>query len=85
MKALPSPKMRSIVMDDAVPFVSNGRNVFCQFVIDMDEELRPMEEVIVVDKDDNFLATGRAWLIKNEVRSLRKGIAVRVRSGNDES
>ena len=85
LKAIPSPKMRAIVMDDAVPYVSNGRNVFCQFVIDMDGELRPMEETIVVDKDDNFLATGRAWLIKNEVKSLKKGIAVRIRSGNDES
>ena len=72
-------------MDDAVPYVSNGRNVFCQFVIDMDDELRPMEETIVVDKNDNFLATGRAQLIKGEVKSLKKGIAVRVRSGNDES
>ena len=85
LKVIPSPKMRAIVMDDAVPYVSNGRNVFCQFVIDMDEELRPMEETIVVDKDDNFLATGRAQLIKGEVKSLKKGIAVRVRSGNDES
>ena len=59
--------------------------MFCQFVIDMDDELRPMEEAIVVDKDDNFLATGRAQLIKNEVKSLRKGIAIKVRSGNDES
>ena len=85
LKVLPSPKMRAIVEDDAVPFVSNGRNAFCQFVIDMDDELRPMEETIVVDKNDNFLATGRAWLIKSEVKSLRKGIAIRVRSGNDES
>jgi len=43
-----------------------------------------MEEVIVVDKDDNFLATGRALLIKNEVMSLKKGIAVKVRSGNGD-
>ena len=85
LKAIASPKMRAIVMDDAVPYVSDGRNVFCQFVIDMDGELRPMEETIVVDKDDNFLATGRACLIHNEVKSLKKGIAVRVRSGNDES
>ena len=43
-----------------------------------------MEEVIVVDKDDNFLATGRAILIKNEVKSLKKGIAVKVRNGNGD-
>jgi predicted RNA-binding protein (TIGR00451 family) len=76
--------MRVAVNDDSVPFVSNGRNAFCQFVLDMDEDIRPMEEVIVVDKDDKFLATGRALLIKNEVMSLKKGIAVKVRSGNGD-
>lgn len=85
MSAVPSPKMRVVAMDDAIPFVSQGRNMFCQFVIDMDEELRPMEEVIIVDKNDNFAATGRMLLTKNEVESFPKGIAVKVRSGNDES
>ncbi len=84
LKVLPSPQMRVIVMDDAVPFVSQGRNAFCQFVIDMDEDLRPMEEAIVVDKNDNFVATGRAILIKNEVKSFGKGIAVKIRSGTGD-
>lgn len=85
MSVLPSPKMRAVMMDDAIPYVSAGRNAFCQFVIDMDDDIRPMEEVILVDKNDNFLATGRALLIKNEVKSLKKGIAIKVRSGNDDA
>ena len=84
IEKIPSPFMRVVVNDDSIPFVSNGRNAFCQFVLEMDENIRPMEEVIVVDKDDNFLATGRAILIKNEVKSLKKGIAVKVRSGNGD-
>ena len=84
LEKVPAPFMRVAVNDDSVPFVSNGRNAFCQFVLEMDENIRPMEEVIVVDKDDNFLATGRALLIKNEVMSLKKGIAVKVRSGNGD-
>ena len=43
-----------------------------------------MEEVIVVDKDDKFLATGRALLIKSEMKSLKKGIAVKVRTGSGD-
>ena len=85
LKILPSPKMRCISMDDAVPFVSNGRNMFCQFVTDMDPEIRPMEEIIIVDKDDNFLATGRAILTFDELKSFKKGIAIKVRSGSDDS
>ncbi len=84
LEKVPAPFMRVAVNDDSVPFVSNGRNAFCQFVLEMDKEIRPMEEVIVVDKDDRFLATGRALLVENEVRSLKKGIAVKVRSGNGD-
>lgn len=85
IESLHSLKMRAIITDDAVPFVSNGRNVFCQFVTDMDAELRPMDEVIVVDKNDTFIATGRVQLISDEVKSFKKGIAIKVRSGNGES
>ncbi len=85
LEVLPSPKMRCISMDDAIPFVSNGRNMFCQFVTDMDSEIRPMEEVIIVDKNDEFLATGRTVLTFDEIKSFRKGIAVKVRSGSDDS
>ena len=84
LEKIPSPRMRVIVNDDSVPFVSEGRNAFAQFVLDADDEIRPMEEVIVVDKDDRFLATGRALLIKSEMKSLKKGIAVKVRTGSGD-
>ena len=84
LERIPSPRMRVIVNDDSVPFVSEGRNAFAQFVLDADDEIRPMEEVIVVDKDDKFLATGRALLIKSEMKSLKKGIAVKVRTGSGD-
>jgi len=84
LSAVPAPRLRIVVSDDAVPFVSQGRNAFCQFVLGGDEGLRPMEEVIVTDGDDNFLATGRAVLTLPEIRSFRKGVAVKVRSGSGE-
>jgi 7-cyano-7-deazaguanine tRNA-ribosyltransferase len=84
LAAVAAPYMRVVIADDAVPFVSEGKNVFCQFVKDMDAGIRPMEEVIVVDKNDAFVATGRAQLIKNEVASFGKGIAIRVRSGSGD-
>ena len=81
VSAVPAPFMRVKVMDDAVPFVSEGKNVFCQFVTECDEELRPMEEAIVTDANDKVVATGRIILVAEEIRSFKKGIAVKVRSG----
>ena len=84
VSAVPAPHMRVAVSDDAVPFVSDGKNVFCQFVLSCDPEVRPMEEVIVTDKDDRPIATGRAFLVESEMRQMRKGMAVKVRSGSDD-
>jgi 7-cyano-7-deazaguanine tRNA-ribosyltransferase len=81
VSSTPAPFMRASVTDDAVPFVSEGKNVFCQFVTGCDNELRPMEEVIVTDGKDKVIATGRMMLTADEIRSFKKGIAVKVRSG----
>jgi 7-cyano-7-deazaguanine tRNA-ribosyltransferase len=83
-ESVPAPHMRVVLMDDAVPFVSKGRNAFCQFITSCDEELVPMDEAILVDKDDNVIATGRLNVIANEIASLKKGIAVKVRSGSGD-
>ncbi len=82
--SVPAPHMRVAVSDDAVPFVSEGKNVFAQFVLSCDPEIRPMEEVIVTDRDDRPIATGRAFLVESEMRAMRKGMAVKVRSGSDD-
>ncbi|MDR3206238.1 MAG: tRNA guanosine(15) transglycosylase TgtA [Candidatus Methanoplasma sp.] len=82
--AVPAPSLRVAVNDDAVPFVSEGRNVFCQFVLSADPSLVPMDEVIVVDKDDKVIATGRMALVSDEISAFKKGVAVKVRSGAGE-
>jgi len=84
VKSVPAPHMRVVANDDAVPFVSDGRNVFSAFVTDCDGNLRPMDEVMVVDKNDKLLAVGRAMLTRDEMFSFRKGIAVKVRDGSGD-
>ena len=84
LTAVPAPHMRVVIMDDAIPFVSQGRNVFCQFTTACDEGLVPMDEAIVVDKDDKFVATGRLMMIASEMRCFKKGVGVKVRSGNSD-
>ena len=85
MKNVPAPHMRVVVSDDAIPFVSEGRNVFCAFVEECDTNIRPMEEVLVVDRNDKLLAVGRAMLVRDEMLSFRKGVAVKVRDGVGKS
>ncbi len=82
--AVSAPYMRVAVVEDSVPFVSEGRNAFAQFVLSCDPDIRPMEEVIVTDPSDRPIATGRAFLTAFEMGSMKKGMAVKVRSGSDD-
>jgi 7-cyano-7-deazaguanine tRNA-ribosyltransferase len=50
MKGFPAPALRVTVKDDAIPFNREGKNVFCSFVEECDPEVRPMDEVLVVDR-----------------------------------
>ena len=59
--------------DDAAPFVAKGKTAFCKFVLDCDPEIRALEEVLLVDKDDNLLATGQALLCAAEIKDFKKG------------
>jgi len=70
-----------IVQKDAVPFVAKGRSVFAKHVVDADEEIRPQEEVIVLDEDSEVLAVGKAVLTGAEMKAFKRGVAVKVRRG----
>ncbi len=85
--AVPAPHMRVVMAADAIPFVSQGRNAFCRFVVSCDGSLVPMDEAILVDGDDKVVAVGRMQMTAGEIASFKKGVAVRVRSGtgDDES
>ncbi len=81
MKKFPPPRLRVIVSEESAEFNAKGRNVFCKFVLRGDPEIRPGDEVIVVDEGDNLLAVGRAILSYQEMLELEKGVAVKVREG----
>ena len=72
------------VHDDAEPFVSKGRSAFAKHVIDTNEEIRPNEEVVVINRKDEVLAVGRALLSGKEMKEFKRGMAVRVRRGMAE-
>ena len=76
-----APKLRVIVLNEISEFIKKGRNVFCKHVVDIDEDLRPLDEVIVVNQDDELLGIGKLKVPVPYVKSFSTGIAVNVRKG----
>ena len=72
------------IQDDVESFISKGRSAFAKHVTEVDAEIRPNEEVIVVNSKNEFLAVGRALLSGTEMKAFSRGIAVRVRRGVTE-
>jgi predicted RNA-binding protein (TIGR00451 family) len=81
----PSPKLRAVVMNEVSDFIKKGRNVFCKHVVDIDITLRPNDEVIAVDQNNNLLAIGKLMIPVPYVRSFQTGIALKIRKGIGKS
>jgi uncharacterized protein with predicted RNA binding PUA domain len=77
----PPPKLRVTVNDEAAPFIAEGKTTFAKHVISVDPEIRSGEEVLIVDKHDTLLATGKALLSPLEMLCARRGVAVETRAG----
>ncbi len=79
LESFKPPKLRVAVNADAEPFVKRGRSVFSKFVVDNDPEIRPGEEVIVVNREDELLAIGKSILAGTEFSFFKKGVAIKIR------
>ena len=77
------PGHRVVVNSDSAPFVAKGKNAFAKHVVAVDPEIRAGEEVLVVDENDNLLATGKAVLSAVEMLAFKKGMGVEIRSGSE--
>ncbi|RLI88849.1 MAG: pseudouridine synthase [Archaeoglobales archaeon] len=78
-RLFPYPKLRVVVMNEVSEFIAEGRSVFAKHVVDVDDEIRPNDEVIVVNEEDELLATGKAVLSAKEMLEMRRGVAVSIR------
>ena len=72
------------VSKDIAPFIAKGKNVFAKHVTRASPEIRPREEVVVLNEDGKVLAVDKAALTGREMGAFKRGIAVRVRRGADE-
>ncbi|MEM2891862.1 MAG: tRNA guanosine(15) transglycosylase TgtA [Thermoplasmata archaeon] len=83
MRLLPPPRMRVKVEDEPAQFASRGNNVFAKFVVDCDPDIRPGDDVMVVNTRDELAAVGRALMNREEMLAFKRGIAVRVKDSPD--
>jgi len=83
MRLLPPPRMRVVTDDEPAEFAAKGNNVFAKFVIDCDPDIRPGDDVMVVNTKDELAAVGRALMNREEMLAFKRGIAVRVKDSPD--
>jgi uncharacterized protein with predicted RNA binding PUA domain len=76
-----SAKCLVAVMDDVSEFIAEGGDVFAKHVVKADGDIRPKDEVIVVDERGGVLAVGRAVLSGEEMIAFTRGVAVKIRRG----
>ncbi|WP_226005431.1 PUA domain-containing protein [Natrinema salinisoli] len=79
--ALAHPAYRVVVDDESEPFVREEKNVFTKFVLEVGDEIRPGDEVLVVHERGELLAVGTARLDAGAIRDFETGMAVNVREG----
>jgi len=81
---LDAPANRVVVGDESEPFVRDGSNTFAKFVTEVDSQIRPGDELLVVHERGDLLAVGRAELSANGMTAFNSGMAVKVRAGVDD-
>ena len=84
LKKYKPPTFRVVINEDVEEVIGNGNNVFAKHVISADKEIRPLDEVIVVNSADKLVAVGRAILTGEEMLAFKRGIAVIIRRGVEE-
>ncbi len=81
IEGMENPRLWVVVKDEATPFIARGKSVFAKYVEDADEEIRPKDEVVVLDGKGEVIAVGKAKLSGRGMKAFRRGVAVQVRRG----
>ena len=70
-----------IPVDDALPFVSEGRSLFCKHVEWFGSNINIGSEVAVIDKNNGVLAVGKSVVSQSQLKGRIGDVAVKVREG----
>ncbi|MHA2363715.1 MAG: tRNA guanosine(15) transglycosylase TgtA [Candidatus Hodarchaeales archaeon] len=78
---LPKGKMQVTIDSEVSEFIQSGKSVFSRFVLEMDEDLRPGDEALIVSNENRLLGWGQVLLTSVEVSNFKRGVAVKTRKG----
>ncbi len=78
-KVIPFPKHRIVVINEIVPDIMGSHTIFSKHVIQGDENIKPFDEVLIVDEEDNLIGVGRAIISYEAMITSLRGPAVQVR------
>lgn len=78
-----APRLRAIILTEVSDFIRKGRNVFCKHIVNIDNNLRTLDEVIVVNQKDELLGIGRIKIPIPYIKTFKTGVAVNIRKGNN--
>ena len=70
-----------IPVKEALPFVSEGRSLFCKHVEWFGSNINIGSEVVVIDKNNSVLAVGRSVVSQSQLLGRIADVAVRIREG----
>ena len=76
-----APRLRAIILTEVSDFIRKGRNVFCKHIVNIDNNLRTLDEVIVVNQNDELLGIGRLKIPIPYIKTFKTGVAVNIRRG----
>ncbi len=83
-RVFPYPKWRIVIVNEIVEDLLNeGYTVFSRHIIDGDPRIRPYDEIIIVDEDDELIAVGRALVDYETMITSTYGSAVQIREKVD--
>lgn len=77
----PFPEHRVIVQSDIKSFIQEGKSVFSKFVIQIDENLRPGDECLIVTAENELIGFGSLIMTFQEAKSFTRGMVVKTRKG----
>jgi uncharacterized protein with predicted RNA binding PUA domain len=70
-----------IPKEEAIPFVSEGRSLFCKHVKWCGKNVKNGSDVVVIDNINEVLAVGKAICGNNMMEKYDSGVAVKIREG----
>jgi uncharacterized protein with predicted RNA binding PUA domain len=70
-----------IPSEEALPFVSEGRSLFCKHVEWCGSNVKVGSDVAIMDKNTRVVAIGRSLFGSKMMKKFHKGVAVKVREG----